>query len=154
MSKRSKILLASVIGLVTLGSFTAFAGEKCGFGKHGFSPEKRAEFILKRVTGKLDLNETQVSKLKAVQAQFIQQHKERHDRRDELLSLLDTPELDQTKALSFVQQRGEMMKQKAPQMIALMADFSNSLSHEQRGELKQMIKKFSGRGFARHFRSE
>ncbi|MDQ7075758.1 MAG: hypothetical protein Q9O24_11540 [Gammaproteobacteria bacterium] len=56
-----------------MGSFTAFAGEKCGFGKHGFSPEKRAEFILKRVTGKLDLNETQVSKLKAVQAQFIQQ---------------------------------------------------------------------------------
>jgi len=149
MSKRSKILIASILGLVTLGGVSAFAGNGCGF-----NPEKRAEFMLKRVTSKLDLNEAQASNLKAVQTQFMQHRKEHQNGRTELVALLDTPTLDQDKALSLVKQRSEMMKEKAPTMIALIADFTNSLNDEQRGELKQMIEHFPGRGFGRHFRSE
>jgi len=151
MTKRKKILLASFLSIVTFGSFAAFAG-----GKHCFNPEKRAEFMVKRMTNKLDLNETQVTHLKAVQQLVTQHHKEKKEKgRSALLSLLDTPELDQNKALSLLENRTEQIKQNAPEMITVIAAFTNSLSAEQRTELKQVVKNFPNRGgFGKHFKTE
>ncbi len=149
MTKYIKFLLASVLTIFTLGSIGAIAnpGERFGFGMHSFSPEKRAEFILTRMTGMLDLNETQVEKLKAVQQQFAAQHQAMKIKyRDQFLSLLDAPELNQSQALSLLESRGEQMRKNAPEMIATLAEFTDSLSNEQRAKLKQMLEKFSNRG--------
>jgi Spy/CpxP family protein refolding chaperone len=151
MTKRKKILLASLLSIVTFGSVAAFSG-----GQHCFNPEKRAAFMVKRMTHKLDLNETQVTHLKAVQQLMSQHHKAKKEQgRGELLSLLDAPELDQNQALSLLENRTEQIKQNAPEMIAAIADFTNSLSAEQRTELKQVVKNFPNRGgFGKHFNAE
>jgi len=149
MTKCRKFLLASVLSIFTLGSIGAIAspGERFGFGIHSLSPEKRAEFILKLMTGKLDLNETQVEKLKAVQQQFAAQHQAMKIKyRAQFLSLLDAPELNQSQALSLLESRGEQMRKNAPEMIATLAEFTDSLSNTQRAELKQMLEKFSNSG--------
>ncbi len=149
MTKRKKCFLAVVLGVLTLGAFTAYAGSGhgCGGWKHGGDPEKRAAFMEKRMTKKLDLNESQVAKLKTVQQIFIDFHKQRKENtRQELLSLLDAPELDQSKALSLLEDRGAQIRKTAPQMIAAIAEFTNSLSDEQREKMKKVIQKFSKHG--------
>ncbi|MEE9350896.1 MAG: periplasmic heavy metal sensor [Thiotrichaceae bacterium] len=134
MKKRSKILLGAVLSIITLGSIGAYAGsgEKCGFGMMGgFSSEKRAGFMVKRLTGKLDLSEAQVEKLKAIQQQFSERRKAmKESRNGELLALLDAPELNQQQALSLIENRSTQRQQQAPEMIAVVADFTNSLNDE------------------------
>ncbi|MCK5809896.1 MAG: Spy/CpxP family protein refolding chaperone [Cocleimonas sp.] len=159
MTKSKKIVLASVLSILTLGGFAAYAGggEHCGFGKHGMQDAgKRGEFMVKRMTHKLGLNETQVTHLKAVQQLFAHHHKEKKAKKGgELLSLLDAPSLDQAQALHLLQSRGEERKAKAPEMIAAIAVFTDSLSTEQRATLKKKLQYFSGHGgFGRHFKSE
>ena len=149
MTKRKKIILASVLSILTLGGFAAYAGgESCGFGKHGgmHDPAKRGEFMLKRMTHKLDLNQAQVANLKAVQQLFVNHHEEKKAKKGGLLSLLDAPSLDQAQALHVLESRGEERKAKAPEMIAAVAAFTDSLSNEQRAKLKETLQRFSGRG--------
>lgn len=148
MTKCRKFLLASVLSVFTLGSITAIAspGNRFGFGIQSFNPEKRVELILKHITSQLELNETQVAKLKAVQQQFAAQHRAMKLKyRDQFLSLLDAPKLNQSQALSLLQSRGEQMQKNAPEMIAAIAEFTDSLSNEQRAKLKQMLKQLSNR---------
>jgi Spy/CpxP family protein refolding chaperone len=158
MTKRKKIILASVLSVLTLGGFAAYAGagEHCGFGMHGFNSEKRADFMVKRMTHKLDLNEAQVTNLTGVQQLFSQHFKENKTKKGgELLSLLDAPSLNQAQALHIMQNRGEERKAKAPEVIAAIAQFTDSLSNEQRAQLKEMLQHFSRRaGFAKKFSGE
>jgi Spy/CpxP family protein refolding chaperone len=161
MTKSKKIILASVLSVLTLGGFAAYAGggDNCGFGKHGFGmhdPAKRGEFMVKRMTHKLDLNNAQVANLKAVQQLFANHHKEKKAQKGgELLSLLDAPALDQAQALHILQSRGEERKAKAPEMIATIATFTDSLSNEQRAKLKETLQRFPRRGgFTRPFKGE
>jgi Spy/CpxP family protein refolding chaperone len=159
MTKRKKIVLASVLSILTLGGFAAYAGggEHCGLGKHGMHDAgKRGEFMVKRMTHQLDLNEAQITNLKAVQQLFANHHNEKKAKKGgELLSLLDAASLDQAQALHLMQSRGEERKAKAPEMIAAIAVFTDSLSTEQRAKLKKTLQHFSGRGgFGRPFKSE
>jgi Spy/CpxP family protein refolding chaperone len=108
------------------------------------------------MTHKLDLNEAQVTNLKAVQQLFATHHKEKKtQKRTALLSLLDTPALDQAQALHLLNSRAEERKAKAPEMIATIATFTNSLSNEQRAKLKETLQHFPRhRGFGKAFKGE
>ena len=160
MTKSKKIILASVLSVLTLGGFAAYAGagEHCGFGSHGFgmqgfNPEKRADFMLQRMTNKLDLNTAQVANLKAVQQLFAEHFKEKKAQKGgELLALLDAPSLDQAQALHILESRGAERKAKAPEVIAAIATFTDSLSNEQRVKLKEILQQFPRRaGFGKPF---
>ena len=149
MTKRKKIIIASIVSVLTLGGFAVAAGggSHCGFGMHGADLEKRGAFMVKRMTHKLDLNEPQVANLKAMQQFFIGHHKENKAKQGgELLSLLDAPSLDQAQALSLLVRRGEEKRAKAPEIIAAVAAFTDSLTPEQRTKLKDTLKSFSQRG--------
>lgn len=161
MTKGKKIILASVLSVLTVGGFAAYAGsgEHCGFGHQGFgmqgfNPEKRTDFMIKRLTYKLDLNEVQVSNLKAVQQLFSQYLKEsKAQKGGELVSLLEASSLDQAQALHILESRGAERKAKAPEAIATVATFTDSLSDEQRAELKEILQHFSQRaGFGKALR--
>jgi Spy/CpxP family protein refolding chaperone len=172
MTKSKKIILASVLSVLTLGGFAAYAGDgdnygfgmhnftkrgfgmhdpaKRGFGMHNFTkrgfgmydPAKRDEFMLKRMTYKLDLNDAQVANLKAVQQLFANYRKEKKAQKDsKLLALLDAPTLDQAQALHILQTRAEERKVEAPEIIAAIATFTDSLSNEQRAKLKEILQR-------------
>jgi len=163
MTKSKKILLASALSVLTLGSLVAYAGsgEKCGFSNHGFGihgmhSEKRGEMIVNRMQRRLKLTEVQVTHLKAVQQLFAKHHQDKAtSTKGELLSLLDAPSLDQAQALQLLQRRGEERKAKAPTMIAAMATFTDSLNNEQRAKLKKVLSQLSHRGgFSKPHKSE
>jgi hypothetical protein len=59
---------------------------------------------------------------------------------------LSQPTLDQAKALQMVQQKTQMINDKAPQIIASIAGFLDSLDSEQKKELREHL----GERMSRH----
>ncbi|MEE9302433.1 MAG: Spy/CpxP family protein refolding chaperone [Thiotrichaceae bacterium] len=157
MKKSSKILINTVLSLsiITFGGMLAYASSG-GFGMGHFNPEKRSEMMVQRMTSKLDLNEAQVESLKAVQQKIAERRKQiKKKGGNDFLMLLDAPELDQTQALALLEERSQLRQQHAPEMIAAIAEFTNSLSDEQRTTLKQTLKNFPKRGgFGKHFQHQ
>lgn len=152
MTKTKKFIIGTLISVVTLGGLVTYAsaGKHCGErgGMHG----KKAEFMIKRISSKLDLNDAQKQKLEAVKTTMMEQmksHQENHPKQ-KIKELLSAPKLDQEKAVSMVNERSEKMKQAAPKMIATIAEFTDSLNAEQRAEMQKMMEKF-GKHRGKHF---
>lgn len=135
ISKRLVILVAS--GAVIVGTLAA-----CGHHRY-HDPEKRGEWLVEKVTDELELNETQQAKLETVRQEILTVRKDfREDRqntREEILVMLDQAQLDRQKVLSMVEQKTVSINQHAPQIVNALGEFYDSLSDEQRKELREHV---------------
>ncbi len=140
MKTATKWILVSVGG-IALVSTLAFGGSR--YGHH--DPEAFAERLMERVTEKLELNAAQTEKLHGIKDAITDAREKlrenRKDKRDEVLTLLEQPTLDQEKAMALLTERGDAMKEQAPKVIAAIADFYDSLTPEQQQTLRESIKK-------------
>ena len=124
------------------------SGVVYAFSKHGdwgMTPGEKIEFVSDRVSKKLDLDDAQRQKftdLAEIVNGIMQEVKlSREQNHTEIASLLEEPALDQARALQLVQQRTRMIDEKAPEVIASLAIFLDSLNTEQRAELQEFIDK-------------
>lgn len=130
MKRVTKIIIGSVIVVSTVGGI-AYAKGGCGM--------RGPEHMVKD----LDLNDEQQKNFQAVIEQFrsarqeMRQNRKQH--RDEILSLLNADKLDQTKALGIVEGKTSNMHENAPDMIATVATFTDSLTPKQRQQLREHI---------------
>ena len=136
--KTAMIVLGLFITTVVLmGAFTG-----CGF-RHK-SPEARADHMVDKVTKKLNLNDAQVVKLKMVKDEFLKARQDMKANRQEMktsvLEMLEQPKLDQQRVLSLVKEKTRNVNDKAPQVVAALADFYDSLSPEQQQTLRENVK--------------
>ena len=122
------------------------SGAVYAFSKHGdwgMSPDEKVEFISDRVASKLDLDDVQRQKfteLAELVANTLQEVKPgREERFDEIASLLQEPSFNQARALEIIQQKTQLVNEKAPLVISSMAGFLDSLSMEQKQELQEFI---------------
>ena len=137
MKKSTKIIGLAVLALgVTSGVFA--------YGAHHawrMSPEDKAEYVTGKITEKLELNTTQQENLRKLSVDLIQIMSDfRSDRKahmETLQQLLSEPTLDQARALQLVQQKTEMINRKAPEIIASLAGFLDSLDGEQKNQLRE-----------------
>ena len=144
MKKSSKIIIGTVLTVATLAGIAVSATpDNCGFG-----PEHRLEFVMRRLTNKLDLNAEQSEKLSLIKQQLMKriQDEMRQNHRAQILALLDEPVLDQQKAFALLQNQMQQVKQNAPVLIAAMAEFTDSLNNEQRAKLKNLLASFPKHG--------
>jgi Spy/CpxP family protein refolding chaperone len=128
------------------------SGAVYAFSKHsdwGMSADEKVEFISDRVTSKLDLDEVQRQKfteLAELVADTLQEIKPgREERFDEIASLLQEPSFNQARALEMIQQKTQLVNEKAPLVISSMAGFLDSLSMEQKEELQEFMRHRHGR---------
>ena len=128
------------------------SGAVYAFSKHsdwGMSADEKVEFISDRVTSKLDLDEVQRQKfteLAELVAGTLQEIKPgREERFDEIASLLQEPSFNQARALEMIQQKTQLVNEKAPLVITSMAGFLDSLSMEQKQELQEFMRHRHGR---------
>ena len=160
MNKAQKIIIASLISLGTLGGLTSYA---MAFGGHGKDRTMRADFIVYRISSKLDLNDDQKTKLESLKTtitDLIQARKESNSR-DKAKELLSASVLDQEKALALFEERQTKILETVPSVITVLATFTDSLTEEQRATLLEIMDKFGnhqgrhghhlGRGFTRGF---
>ena len=137
MKKSTKIIALTVLTLgVTSGVFA--------YGAHSswkMSPEKKAEYVTDMITENLELNVMQQENLKALSVTVLDIMQEvrtnRGEHKELVQQLLSDPTMDQVKALQVVQQKTQMINDKAPKVIASIAGFLDSLDGEQKRELRE-----------------
>lgn len=145
MTKAKKIVIGTLISAVTLGGLITYASPSHHFGRFGGMNEEKVEFIINRISSKLDLDAVQKQNLIALKDTVKTQrelHKQDHPR-EELMKLLSVPVLDETKVLTMMEARTTQLHLAAPTIVSAVANFTNSLSNEQREEIKNFADKFA-----------
>lgn len=157
----SAALLVGTLAACSSGFADASSGSgPSGNGPHGMLAQqggphgeghmaKRQARMLERVASKLDLDDTQKQKLAAlatqVQAQGEAMRGGMKPARDEMLSLLSGDTFDQARAQALVLEKTQQVQARAPQLIAAMADFYDSLRPEQQAQVREFAQKRSER---------
>lgn len=132
------IVAVIVVALLAVGGF-AYAKYRGGCG----GPEGRADWIISRISQRLDLNEDQKAKLEAlgetllgVRQDFI---KTRSEGRGVMAELLSGPALDRERAQAQFQEHQETLTGHSGEVIEAMAEFSDSLNPEQRSVVVEWL---------------
>ena len=144
MKKVTKIIIGSVAAISVAIGASGFAMAK----HHG----DMGGYMMYKLEKKLDLNESQMTNLKAV-TEFMQAKRQEHMQMDyklQMKDLLAQPALDQAKIIGMMEEKMQDMRANAPEMIGKVAAFTDSLTPEQRTELVAMMDKMGKRG--RHHR--
>lgn len=139
MKLSTKIITAVLIIAGSSGAVYAFSKH----GDWGMSPEEKVEFVTDRVTKKLELDRQQqenFTRLAQTVAQLmIDARATRTQHFTEIEALLDEPSFNQARALELVQQKTQMVNEKAPLVVSSLAVFLDSLSAEQKQELQGFL---------------
>lgn len=118
---------------------------RCGWRHHG-DPAQRAEWIAKKITKELDLNDAQKAKLELVKQEFLAQHEKRKQDREEafqtVLAQIRSKQLDTAKIQALIERRHKHMEEAAPSVLKKIADFHASLSDEQKEKAAKKFEKF------------
>jgi periplasmic protein CpxP/Spy len=113
------------------------------------TPEQRADWMVKKVTRELDLNDAQKAKLEDVKAEMLAargQMESQHEMMyNEALAQLPSERLDQAKLLQLFEQHQAKMTQLAPAVLAKLAEFHASLTPEQKAKAAEELKEFHDR---------
>jgi len=135
--------------LLVVGS----SGVVYAFSKHGdwgMTPAEKAEFVSDRVTKKLDLDSQQQQKfdeLANLVVGIMQEAKtSREHHVSEISQLLEDPSFNQARALELIQQKTQLVNEKAPLVISSMAVFLDSLNSDQKQELQEFMQHRHSRG--------
>ena len=142
--KKSLIGLASVT--VLLGGLTA-----CGSRGHhgeGWSAERVSEVrgkVVDKISGKLDLDDTQKQKLATLADQIIASRTafrgDSADPRSEFKALIAGEKFDRSAAQALLDQKTQAIQGNAPQTINALADFYDSLNPEQQKQVRERLEK-------------
>ena len=138
--KLSTKIIAAVL-LIAGSSGVVYAFSK--HGDWGMSPEEKVEFVTDRVTKKLELDRQQqenFTQLAQMVAQLMMDARAtRAQHFTEIEALLEEPSFNQARALELLQQKTQMVNEKAPLVISSLAVFLDSLSADQKQELQGFL---------------
>ncbi len=165
MKRSTKIIIGTVIGVGLVGAVTAKQFGSCeyggGYGHRGHFSKmehggRHMDRMAQRITKKLDLNteqQAELDKLKTSIFDSVQDMRSQKPDASEIQALLNN-EFDQTKAMQLIEQRGQVLKETAPQIITAFAQFYDQLNAEQQAKVSEMVEyrmshrehKWGGRG--------
>jgi inhibitor of KinA sporulation pathway (predicted exonuclease) len=152
MKKSNKIIIASVVILGISGSVLAFGAKNhC----ENMTMQEKADMFNYHISRKLDLTTEQEIKLESLSSHLTEvlqpMKQQREDRASVIEQMLGEGPMDQSAVLQKITQKTDMVNRQAPEMVALIAQFVDSLDSGQKTELKKMIEKKGGyQGFAGH----
>lgn len=140
MKLSSKIIIAVLTVAGSTGAVYAFS-------KHGdwhMTPDEKVEFATDRVSKKLDLDSQQQQNFRSLAETVAQIMNDarmaKQAQVDEIAALLQEPSFNQARALELVQQKTQLVNEKAPLVVSSLAVFLDSLSAEQKTQLQDMVK--------------
>jgi Spy/CpxP family protein refolding chaperone len=145
----SKIILAVVItAAVTAGIiFGAQAFRHYYYERHFWGrPEKRAEYLVGKITKKLDLNAVQQEKLERIKTEILAKtknfRKEGDSLRKEMRSLFTSDKLTKGMVDKFLKERRAKIDELRPFFVDKIIEFHNMLTPAQRGKFAGMIERW------------
>ncbi len=139
--KLSRTLIIAAAVLAIGGTGAAYA-----FGKHGhwrMTPAEKVEFVTDRVSKELELDQQQrqnFTELAELVAQIaVGARANKAEQMAQIEQMLAAPVLDQARAIDMVREKTTLVNEKAPEVIASLALFLDSLQVEQKQELQDFI---------------
>ena len=142
MKTLTKTTIAIVGSLLVVASISACS-------RH-HDPQHRAQWMQQKVTKKLELDDSQQQKLQAFSTEMMtarQDMKQQFgDDREQLLALLEQTTLDQQQVLTLIESHTRAINDRAPVIVASVAEFYDSLNSEQQAQLRQFAQQHRGRG--------
>ncbi len=118
----------------------------------GRDPAHKAEKMVKRMTNKLQLDDSQQTHLLSLKDKLLslrsEMQGEKADHKKVFLDLLAQSRLDQDKAMAMITEKPQAMESRARELIAVVAEFADDLSDAQRRQLMDILE--SGLGGFRH----
>ena len=153
MKKSSKMIIVAVLSATVIGAGVTAYAKRSGFCMD-CSPQEKAARLVEKVGDRLDLNQEQSARLNDLAQHLLQLRQEVWDERkqgkDLLLALLAEPTLDQQQVLALVSEKTQLVNDTAPEVVAKVAEFTDSLTAEQKQELVDKLSK--QRRFRHHHR--
>ncbi len=137
MKRHTKIVLAS---LIVVGGLSGAVYYHFGGG-----PDARAERVVSYIERELELSASQTASLQDLTQEVLKirasVHANRTQKLDEIMSLVTTPVLDQSRTMAMVNQTTTSVEQHAPALISSLAAFTDGLTTEQKQQLKTRVSK-------------
>ena len=131
-------------GITTLLTIVVVSLSACGH--HHHDPEDKAAWMVKKITRKLDLNEDQQTRLKAVSDEFFAHHRAQQEKNKQHIELLMAearkPELDKSALNDMFEEHQGQIRDLAPKIIDKLAIFHASLDDEQKEKLVDKLEDF------------
>lgn len=139
MKLSTRIVTAVLLIVGSSGAVYAFSKH----GDWGMTPEEKAEFVTERVSKKLELDAAQrqnFSELASLVTGIVAEARAgKREQFAELSEMLEQPSFDQARALELVRQKTEMINEKAPQVVASLGVFLDSLNATQKQQVLEFI---------------
>ena len=140
MSKKL-IIIGVVAGVIAVGSFV-FAG----YARKFCNPEKRAEFIIKKITKKLDLTNKQVETVNEIKKDLLEKRNDfravREEIHDDLMEQVKSDSFDKDEVKNILDRKKKKMLGMRNLIIDKAEQFHGILSSEQKEKLVDLIEKF------------
>ncbi len=143
MKKSTKIILSSVTTITLILGASGYAVAKHFGGGHGMM----GDYMIYKLDRQLELTDTQVDQLEAIQ-EYVKTKRAEHKKEDhkaKIKALLSQPVLDQQQVISMIDEKMQVLRGNAPEMVSKIAAFTDSLSAEQRTKLLGMMDKMGQR---------
>ena len=136
-----KILLILTMVLITSGLISG-----CN---HHATPDQKLNYIAEEIDDELDLNAEQLVKLNKLKTHLLGLHKshkaEKEQHHKQLQAILAKPYLDQQAILSHISKKTNFINEKSPEVVALLAEFYDSLNEEQHEKVRELADKHHDR---------
>ena len=156
---KKRILILSTVGLVVLGTTFSVGASKshfgwCGAHEGGFMSTHWGKHYdgqrkIDRIAEKLDLQETQIAKLQEVQKALQEARQAMSQARgqtfDEVLDLIASDTLDQSRVQGIVRRHQAIVQDFTPGVTAKIADFHAVLTPEQKSKADEFLQKWKTR---------
>ncbi len=141
--KKTLIIAAGVLSVAALG----FALQGCKHGPWGHhSPEQRAEYAVKHIASKLDLNDEQKAKLEKIKDEVVAKFKEERGKskgmHEQALALWKQDTVNRADVEKLFAGREDHMKTMRPFIIDKLIEFHGILTPEQRAKAAGIMEEF------------
>jgi Spy/CpxP family protein refolding chaperone len=150
MMKIFLVVLISVVLMLAVGGVVY--AKKSGYCE---GPDGRINWMVERVNKRLDLDEGQKTKLVELKDKMTSIRSEfrssRQEGRQAVIELMSAAQLDQAKAQSLFEQFRDRTSEKSRVVIEAVAEFTDSLSQEQRTQLVDWINHRHDKRSGRHY---
>jgi protein CpxP len=109
------------------------------------SPEKRAEFIVKRLTRTLDLTKEQVERLNTIKDEILARSRNfKSDRKalfNQAIALVKSDKLDKNALNNWISRREQIRNELKPFIVDKIIEFHDMLTPEQKNKLAEKMEK-------------
>ena len=137
--------ILGIVLLVLLIAGVAVVASGCGHHRGHKDPTRHLDYMKKKISKKLDLDEAQTTRLAAlkqvIKAVHDSHHASKQQHRSDFMDLLSAPRLDQQQALSLIGGHTAFVNDNAPQVVTAMAAFYDSLRPDQQQQLRDKIQR-------------